>query len=296
MGVNQQIGYSQIVGPPVSGGDGSVSEWWSLPESPDPRDEEFAGGPGLPAGYAWWADSGVAAALVAQASVNNVTLAASNAPPASVTYKIGAAATGGRRRSWMQCQVPTGGSGDDPRGTNGYYLLKPYSPAANGCAWTRSHLPLNWLSGGSGVAGPMMYFVIMGQTAGVPDRNNMIMVGGQGQSGTGGNMNTNFYAVSGTSAITVPFGAFNFSQGGGIAGYGIRRRTSTLWTGYFMGSASDFYREVAEFNQVLVGGSFATFTPFYSGWKFVNKNAQGYNPIFGVDLHRFSDDANTLPL
>lgn len=296
MGVNQQRGYAQIVNTPSGGGSALDSEWWGPREAPDPRDEDFTGGPGLPTGYAWWTDSGIAAgtgALLAHAAVNNVTLSFDNAP-AVVNYKIGAAATGGRRPSWMQCQVPAVGGGDDPRLSSGFYLLKPYSPAANGCTWTRVGYPQHWITAGTGTAGIMLYWVIMGQTAGVPDRNAMLMIGAQGQNSAGGNLNGNFYVVNGTAADPYPIGSGRFSQGT-MAGLGFRRRASINWSGFFINSGSDNNRFIEEFDQNAFPG-FGGFTPIYSGWKFVCRVGQNYNPVFGTDLARFSDDENSLPL
>lgn len=291
MGILQQPGPSQIVSPAAASAREPVSEWWWYPANPDTRNQEFEAVT-LPAGYAWWQDPvGAVGPLVAHAAVNNVALTMDSSPATFVRYKIHT----DRRRSWMECQVPQTGpaGGGIPYTGIGYYLLTPITFGANECMWTRTGLPIIWLTGGSGVAGPCCYLVVMGSAAGIPDRNTALMIGYEGQVNVGGNLNGNFFVVSTGASALNPAGSFEFSQGA-IAGLGYRRRASSNWTGMMMGI--DLTRQFLEFTQASIGGSFATFTPTHIGWKFRANNAQGYNPIFETDFLRFSPSADALPL
>ena len=277
-----------IVGSPPASGAAPISEWWWYPAAPDARDVEFEN-VALPAGFAWWEDNGGAGPLVAHAAVNNVALTMDSSPATFVRYKVHT----DRRRSWMECQVPQQGGGGVPYNGKGYYLLRPITLETDVCFWSRMQFPVNWLSGGTGVAGPVGSYIVLGSAAGIPNRDTALMIGFEGQTNTGGNVNGNLFVISGAASAIVPIGSFEFSQGS-IPGVGFRRRSSTNWAGIFM--SIDFNRTVAEFTQAAIGGTFATFAPTHVGWKFRSNIGQGYNPIFGIDFDRWSTDVNKLPL
>lgn len=265
-----------------------VSEWWWYPASPDARNVEFEED-SLPAGFQWWDDVGGAGPLIAHAAVNNVPLTVSSSPATFARYKV----NNQRRRSWLQVQVPQIGGGGLPYTAASVYLLRPITLGADDCFWTRFSTVINWLSSGSGVQGPNCNYVVMGSAAGIPDRSTGITIGLASQASQGGNVNGLLQVYNAGAQTTIPIGAFSFSQGGS-PGFGLRRRSSTNWTGFFFGA--EFYREVNEFTQASIGGAFATFAPTHIGWKFRADLGQGFNPIFSVDFDRYTADANALPL
>ncbi len=80
----------------------------------------------------------------------------------------------------------------------------------------------------------------------------------------------------GTPVATI--GAFSY--------YGIRRRGSSNWSGYFWNDGSQT-KEIVEFSQA--------FTPAYIGWMFYSPAAKAVNYFFSTDFLRLSTNLDELP-
>jgi hypothetical protein len=278
------------VGPPRSSGGGAVdSEWWSYPPPPAPapaapnaRDLEFREDT-LPSSLAWWTDPTIGSGLT-PATADDSPLLTSSLPGVRPRYQCNK-----RRKSWLQVQVPkssvnAGGVFD----SGGWWLLQPLAPNADDSYYTRVQNPNVWVTGGSGSSGVWQAMVLMAATGGVPDKNNALVIGSQGNIGSStGSSYANFYTILAGVPALRPLGSFDMSIGA-FAGFGLVRRASSNWRGIFMAPDSTQTRVVDEFAQA--------FTPAFIGWFWRVQNAVTFNPILGADLLRLPANANALPL
>jgi hypothetical protein len=272
---------------PSSSGGGSVdSEWWQYPAAlnqQNARNEDFLSDVLDPA-WAWWKDPTAGSALTATTADNNVTLTMSSSPATKPRYKV----NDQRKPSWMQLQVPKAvGSSDVIFAAGSWWLLKPLTPTANDCYYTRTQIPMPWVTSGSANAGLSQMLVLMAATGGAPDKNNAIIIGDQGLgSNTGGTSSLMYSVVAGAASIR-PLAAFDMSVGG-FSSFGIRRRASTNWSGWYGAADSGAFRTVEEFS--------LAFTPAFVGWWIRVQPVAVHNPIFSFDLLRCPADADALPL
>jgi hypothetical protein len=266
---------------PPSGG-GVSSEWWTYPPSAaqvNSRNEEFLSDVLDPA-WAWWTNP--AGVIIPGTADNNVTLTMDSSPATKPRYKV----NDQRRPSWMQVQVPRANNDNTRFYAGTHWLLKPLTPNADDCYYTRTTAPLVWNSGGTHSAGIQFWMCLMGSAAGVPDLASYIAIGMQGYGLTTGGA----YSLMATDAGFFPAGAIDQFILAGIPAFGIRRRASSNWSGVFFDNQSASYRFSAEIVKA--------FTPAFIGWAFRTQLAPvtSHNPIFEMDLLRCAAGADVLPL
>lgn len=286
MSVNQNFGFSQIVGSATGGGGSTDSEWWSYPPPPlyvDVRNEEFRSDT-LDPQWDWWTDPTIGTGLTLSSADNNVTLTPESLPAAIPRYKI----NNQRRPSWIEIQIPRSGITSNTVFAQGsWWLLKPLTPNADDGYITRFQVPNVWNTGGGPSSGVSHFLALMADTGGVPDKNNAIIIGSQGIGNSSGSSFANMYTVIAGVINVRPLGSFDQSVGF-ISGVGIRRRASSNWLGVYQAPDSSQTRIVQEFAQA--------FTPAYIGWWMRLDGGVSHNPINGIDLLRCPADKDALPI
>jgi hypothetical protein len=263
------------------------SEWWTNPppaSQANARNDEFDSDTLNPA-WVWYDDPVVGTQLNQISAVNNVDLSNLTLPAVPTPrYKL----NNNRRASWLEVQVPRSTINSDAVFAGGsYWLLKPLTPNADDTYYTRVQTPNFWNTGGFAAAPIAHFLVLMAATAGVPDKNNAIIIGNQGiGNATGGSFSLMYTYIAGSEVVR-PIGSFNMSVGS-LPAFGIQRRASSNWNGFFFDALSGQTRPVGEFAQA--------FTPAFIGWWFRVQLNASYPPIFAMDLLRCPAALNILPI